>query len=274
MNSPPRLWWCPTGQFSFLPVHAAGIYSTESTIQASDYVVSSYAPSLKFLLRGQLAVNDKFKMTVVIQPNTPTRNPLPFTELELQSIEKLVPPVHLVKLGTGESSATVKDVLSHLPSSHIVHFACHGIQDAILPLDSGLILHDGERLKISEIMKLPMPNASLAFLNACETAMGTGSLPDEAIHLAASLLFGGFRGVVATMWCVFSLYSCDGLHMVNATGQLMIGMAQRLPKASMNACSETYLCPPTCRSVRILLIMLLKPSTMLSANYVLSLTVL
>lgn len=212
-------------------------------------------------------------MTVVIQPNTPTRNPLPFTELELQSIEKLVPSVHLVKLGTGESSATVKDVLSQLPSSHIVHFACHGIQDASLPLDSGLILHDGERLKISEIMKLPMPNASLAFLSACETAMGTENLPDEAIHLAASLLFAGFRGVVATMWYVFSLHSYDGLHMVNATGQLMIGMAQRLPKASMNTCSETYPCPPAFRSIQILL-MLLKPSTMLSANYALSLTVL
>ena len=45
-----------------------------------------------------------------------------------------------------------------------------------------------------------MPNASLAFLSACETAMGAEDLPDEAMHLAASLLFAGFGGVVATMW--------------------------------------------------------------------------
>ena len=49
-------------------------------------------------------------------------------------------------------------------------------------------------------MKQPMPNASLAFLSACETAMGADELSDEAMHLAASLLFAGFRGVVATMW--------------------------------------------------------------------------
>ncbi|KAF7358015.1 CHAT domain-containing protein [Mycena venus] len=41
---------------------------------------------------------------------------------------------------------------------------------------------------------------SLAFLSACETAKGDKSVPDEALHLAATLLFTGFRGVVATMW--------------------------------------------------------------------------
>jgi CHAT domain-containing protein len=100
----------------------------------------------------------------------------------------------------------VQDVLSHLSSSHIVHFACHGKQDAVAPLESRLILHDGHPLKVSEIMKQPMPYASLAFLSACETAMGAEELPDEAMHLAASLLFAGFRGVVGTMWWAFCLY--------------------------------------------------------------------
>jgi CHAT domain-containing protein len=55
-------------------------------------------------------------------------------------------------------------------------------------------------LKVSQIMQQTMPNASLAFLCACETAMGDKQLPDEAIHLGATMLFAGFRGVVATMW--------------------------------------------------------------------------
>lgn len=76
------------------------------------------------------------------------------------------------------------------------------------PLDSGLILADG-RLKVSEIMRRPenadrklevKQSMSLAFLSACETATGHKSTPDEALHLAATLLFAGFRGVVATMW--------------------------------------------------------------------------
>ena len=51
-------------------------------------------------------------------------------------------------------------------------------------------------------MQQPLHNASLAVLSACMTAMGDENLPDEVIHLAATLLFAGFPGVVATMWYV------------------------------------------------------------------------
>jgi CHAT domain-containing protein len=142
---------------------------------------------------------DQLKMMVVIQPDSPNGNSLPCTKEELQSIEKHVKSVFLVRLGIENVPATVQEVVSHLSSSHIIHFACHGKQDAKDPLESGLILHDGQ-LKVKEIMKQPTSNASLAFLSACKTAMGAEDLPDEAVHLAASLLFAGFRGVVATMW--------------------------------------------------------------------------
>jgi CHAT domain-containing protein len=45
---------------------------------------------------------------------------------------------------------------------------------------------------------------ALAFLSACETAKGDEAVPDEALHLAATLMFAGFRAVVATMWSVAS----------------------------------------------------------------------
>jgi CHAT domain-containing protein len=138
-------------------------------------------------------------MMVVIQPDSPSGNSLPYTKEELQSIEKHVKSEFLVRLGIKNVPATVQEVVSHLSSSDIIHFTCHGKQDAKNPLESGLILHDG-RLKVQEIMKQSTSNASLAFLSACKTAMGAEDLPDEAVHLAASLLFAGFRGVVATMW--------------------------------------------------------------------------
>jgi CHAT domain-containing protein len=97
---------------------------------------------------------------------------------------------------------TVETALIHLRESSIVHFACHGIQDLKQPLDSGLVLTDG-RLKVLDIMRGPERDKkcmSLAFLSASETAKGDDTVPDEAMHLAATLLFAGFRGVVATMW--------------------------------------------------------------------------
>jgi len=80
-----------------------------------------------------------------------------------------------------------------------VHFACHGIQDVA---DSGLCLADGRRLKVRDIIALSRPHGGLAFLSACQTAMGDEDLSDEAIHIAAGMLFAGYGGVVGTMWSI------------------------------------------------------------------------
>ncbi|KAF6743580.1 hypothetical protein DFP72DRAFT_1099513 [Ephemerocybe angulata] len=46
----PRIWWGSTGPLSFLPVHAAGIYTSESTECVLDYAVSSYTPTIAALI--------------------------------------------------------------------------------------------------------------------------------------------------------------------------------------------------------------------------------
>ena len=124
---------------------------------------------------------------------------LPSTELELKVIEQYVSSDMLTKMGIPGEPAEVEAVASRLPRASIVHFACHGKQDRSKPLDSGLKLDDG-LLRISRIMKEKIINGSLAFLCACETAMGDENLPDEAISLGASLIFSGFRRVIASIW--------------------------------------------------------------------------
>lgn len=106
-------------------------------------------------------------------------------------------------LGTPESdsNATVQAVLDCLPDAQLLHLACHGQQDPEKPLASGFRLRDGP-LALAQLMRLSLPNAFLAFLSACETAKGDAQQPDQAVHLAAAMLFVGFRSVVATMWCV------------------------------------------------------------------------
>ena len=183
-----------------MPIHAAGIYTEEAAIGISDYAVSSYVPTISSLLRVLTPATHPtcsakpFEMMVVIQPET-----LPYANQELQNIAGHVPNKCLVKLGVPGAPATVNEVISHLSAVSIAHFACHGEQNKTNPLESSLILEDGQ-LKISRIIRESTPNASLALLCACETAMGDKNLPDEAMHLGATLLFAGFRGVVATMW--------------------------------------------------------------------------
>ncbi|KAJ7113625.1 CHAT domain-containing protein [Mycena epipterygia] len=196
-STPPRLWWCPTGALAFLPILAAGIYDELNTDCVSDYVVSSYTPTLTGLLSDdQSATASSFKMTAVIQPDSEISY-LPATREELKVIRERVPKEWLVALGDSEQ-ATSDTALFHLRNSSIVHFACHGVQDIRYPLNSGLVLTDG-RLKVSQLMRKPDTDSNtgprLAFLSTCETARGDENVPDEALHLAATLLFAGFQGV-------------------------------------------------------------------------------
>jgi CHAT domain-containing protein len=101
------------------------------------------------------------------------------------------------------------DVREGLQAAHMVHFACHGIQDVAKPHQSHFSLASRD-LTVSELMEMDLKDAFLAFLSACETATGTQEHADEAIHLAASMLFAGFRSVVATMWLVRLQYCQSG----------------------------------------------------------------
>ncbi|KDR69060.1 hypothetical protein GALMADRAFT_77866, partial [Galerina marginata CBS 339.88] len=195
---PPVVQWCPTGLFSFLPIHAAGCYDNSPAIDCtSEYLISSYTPTIGALLTQDQTVSTKpFEMMVVIQSQE-----LPATQKELEMIKQHVSDDFLVKLGIPGESASVESVASRLSGLAIVHFSCHGIQDRSNPLDSGLKLEDG-LLRVSRIMQEKIQNGALAFLCACETAMGDDKLPDEAMSLGASLLFSGFRHVVATMWAM------------------------------------------------------------------------
>jgi CHAT domain-containing protein len=163
-------------------------------------VISCYTNTLTALLDPPVHTAPQFKITAVIQPSAPGCSPLPGARREEKKLRARVPKEWLtVLLGSKK-----EEVVGHLRDSSIVHFACHGVQDLQQPLDSGLILTDG-RLTVSEIMRKQegdniRKTASIAFLSACETAKGDTTVPDEAMHLAATLLFAGFRGVVATMW--------------------------------------------------------------------------
>ncbi|KAJ7805899.1 CHAT domain-containing protein [Mycena leptocephala] len=164
-------------------------------------------------------------MLAIIQPEMP----------ELGMIERYVP--WLTKLGTKEEPTSVGRVLSLLPDATFVHLACHGSQDLVNPLDSALLLGDGD-LKVSKIMQTPIQSASLAFLSACEMAMGDEKVPDEAIHIAATMLFAGFRGVVGTMW---AMHDEDGPEVVDVFYNHIFGTSPESHPDSTKAAEVLHL---------------------------------
>ena len=87
-----------------------------------------------------------------------------------------------------------------MQKSSWVHFACNCQQNLEYPLEVGLVFAANQCLKLSDITKMSLPHAEFAYLSANSTAKGVGDLSGEAVHLAAGMLFAGYRGVIATMW--------------------------------------------------------------------------
>jgi CHAT domain-containing protein len=200
--------WCPVGALAFLPIHAAGVYSQGSLECCSDYVVSSYTPTLSALRRARIDLVPMTRQPLVLlaaaassSSTSPGLSPLGNVRSEIGHVVRLARATGYVEvLECGDTSAAkVHEVTAVLPRAHIVHLACHGVQDQHDPLSSGFCLGDG-KLTVSELMDIKLDHAFLAFLSACETAKGDKEQPDQVIHLAAAMLFCGFRSVVATMW--------------------------------------------------------------------------
>ncbi|PVF98188.1 TPR-like protein [Serendipita vermifera] len=198
---PPHIWWCATGPLAFLPIHAAGLYDkNEAGHKLTDYVISSYCPTLSALLESSGSImSTDFRMLTVSQPSAPDAPTIPKTEEEVRRIQRVVPSGSIVNLS--KQKATVINVLNEMKDSHWVHLACHGKQCVGKAMDSGLLLQDGS-LHLSTIVREPLPKADFAFLSACETAMGDENVTEESAHLAAGMLLAGYRGVIATMWSI------------------------------------------------------------------------
>jgi CHAT domain-containing protein len=189
-------------------LHAAGVYGGPQVHRArcSDYVVSSYTPTISALLRAQ----SKAPHTVPPHPAMLVVAESCRTHATMQTLWKVEEELKCVtavaresKLGpsvdTIGSAATVAQVTDRVRSTHFVHLACHGIQHPTEALESGFYLSDG-MLTVSKLMTLDLDRAWFAYLSACETAKGDASQPDQVVHLAAAMLFAGFKSVVATMW--------------------------------------------------------------------------
>jgi hypothetical protein len=209
----PRVHWCPTGAFTFIPLHAAGIYDGPISTQecCADYMVSSYTPTLAALSRAQekaktfSAEHSKLLLVAAQHSNLPY---LPNISLEMTAVAAIANSAHIsVDESCASGSATTASVTECLTGANLIHIACHGIQDPRDALASGFGLADG-RLTVSQLMKIKHNDLFFAFLSACETAKGDQDQPDQTVHLAAAMLFAGFKSIVATMWCVHPANDC------------------------------------------------------------------
>ncbi|HLK00815.1 MAG TPA: CHAT domain-containing protein [Streptosporangiaceae bacterium] len=182
----PRIWWCPSGLLSFLPLHAAGHHSTRSDarpLTVMDRVISSYIPTIRMLEHTRQAPARTVGSTLIVAAGS----------------------IGTVDLTSGVTvlagaAATPDAVLSALRCHGRVHFACHAASNLSDPSTGYLELHDQQHLAVADVAALRLVHAEFAFLAACATYQGGTTLADEAIHLGGAFHLAGYRHVVATLW--------------------------------------------------------------------------
>ncbi|MGW0885575.1 CHAT domain-containing protein [Streptomyces sp. NPDC002671] len=210
-----RLWWCPTGPLTLLPLHTAGYYDAalDETEPRTvlDRVVSSYTPTLRVLTEaragrgtgGHAGTDDagapeEERMLVVSVGDAPGQPWLRNAGAERDTLTELFPAGrHTLLEGPGATRGAVE---AELARHRWVHFSCHGDQDLAEPSRGGLLLHDGV-LTVADLAARQF-RGDFAGLSACKTAVGGVNLLDEAITLASALHYTGYRHVVAALWSV------------------------------------------------------------------------
>ncbi|KAI9460681.1 TPR-like protein [Boletus coccyginus] len=202
--SQSRIWWCPTAEFSLLPLHVAGPYR-KGQQNLDDIYISSYTPTLTALTRARRydpssSVAQRKRFIAIGQAKAVGESELLSVGTELDNIGQRVDGLATFTRIDGEESR-ISRVVEELGKSHWVHLACHGLPNPKKPFESAFALRDGH-FTIQHIIGCDLKNPEFVYLSACHTTVGDEESPDEVIHLASAMQFAGFRSVIGTMWAV------------------------------------------------------------------------
>ncbi|OIK28696.1 CHAT domain-containing protein [Streptomyces malaysiense] len=214
-----RLWWCPIGVFTTLPLHAAGYHRQRSGRTVMDRTTSSYTPTLRALdyARGGVGPDaDTVPGTeagpdvpgaplVVSVAEPPDAPPLPGAERETEALRVLLPDCTVLRAADAGHDA----VLTALEARRTVHFACHAVADRRVPSRSRLLLYDHRErpLTVREIAGVSNPAGALCYLSACATTMSAPRLADEFVHITSAFQLAGFSHVIGTLWPVSDVHA-------------------------------------------------------------------
>jgi len=153
---------------------------------------------------------------------------LPGTKLEVEAISAIAPGERYVASGAEATAARLRELL---PKARFLHFATHGEfraddfnaekkraakvvetrspGEATRPIASknplgyvGLVLAEGEILSGLGIVDLPLENAQLVTLSACDTGLGEFTGGEGVQGLQRAFHLAGCPNVVASLWKV------------------------------------------------------------------------
>ena len=99
------------------------------------------------------------------------------------------------------AAATGAAVAARLEECDLLHLSSHGHLDELSPFASSLVMAGTDELTVAELVGLRF-ETHLAVLTGCDTGRGTATLGGDVIGLTRSLLRGGVRRAVVSLWPV------------------------------------------------------------------------
>jgi CHAT domain-containing protein len=188
----------PVGLLGLLPLHAA--WTHDNTCKtgkryALDELTIRYTPNARALKEANTLAQqvNADKLLAIDNPS----NDLATSDPEVQSVQAMFTDSKVLS----QENATQEAVLNALPDYNVVHFSCHGQTNFQQPLQSGLLMANGQEITLKELLKKHL-KVRLATLSACETGLSGTTLPDEVVSLSSGMLQAGVAGVVASLWSV------------------------------------------------------------------------
>ncbi|MBE9093227.1 tetratricopeptide repeat protein [Tychonema sp. LEGE 07203] len=141
-----------------------------------------------------------------------------------------------------DKDATKKRILEVIRvAADIMHFTGHGEHDTDCPAESALILANGDKLTLRDLLNLPLREYYLVCLSACETGLtSTSNLMDEFVGLVSGFLARKTAYVLSTLWRVDELSTA--LLVIDFYRRFQAGLhpAQALGEAQQWLCTLTY----------------------------------
>lgn len=210
-----HIHWCPLGPFTFLPIHAAGVYEPDGTSSEalSEYAVSSYTPTISSLLRpssrrigGEQQPSPSHKLLVIGSDASLSSTSTLDAQQEVECIQTQAKASGLADAAVipeEPDHSSPSKILSQMTVYSSVHFACPIERHPADPSQSALVLPNS-MLRIQDLVYASQTSTprNLAFLTSGGSALGNERLPEESIHFAAGMLHIGYEHVIATTWDV------------------------------------------------------------------------
>jgi CHAT domain-containing protein len=184
----------PVGPLAYVPFSAL-ISSLEPTVE---YAVKrhsfGYLPSMYML---DLVLRDLSSVSVDSLVMANPDGTLQGAEQEATVVHRLLAATTPLLLG---GSASYENLLQHAGDKRVLHLATHARLDPANVEQSYLLLANGRRFSVLDVMTLPLGETDLAVLSACET--GIGGAGQEYATLARAFAHAGVPSIVATLWRV------------------------------------------------------------------------